>query len=263
MAKKYQVDSLDDVPEADRALYVEKDGKFVLDVEGLEDVSGLKSALQREREASRKARDELKGLGERYKDLDPEKAREALRQLEELEEQGLRDAGKIDELVAKRLKGAETEWNRQRDGLTRERDAVTAQVQTLQSRLEELLIDGALREAAAESHVRPEHYVDIRNRLRHIWRLGPEGQPVPMNGEEIIYGRGAQPITMKEPIEGILKDVPGFVLPSSGGGANGGSTIVNGRGLTLSREAARDPQQYRAAKAQADKQGVPLTIADA
>ena len=46
------VDSLEDLPEAVRAFYVEtEDGRFRLDAEGVEDVSGLKSALEKEREA--------------------------------------------------------------------------------------------------------------------------------------------------------------------------------------------------------------------
>jgi hypothetical protein len=46
---KFQLDSLDGVDEPVRALYTEKDGKFVLGIEGLpqpEDVSGLKAQVQ-------------------------------------------------------------------------------------------------------------------------------------------------------------------------------------------------------------------------
>ena len=59
---KFQIDSLDGVDEAVRALYTEKDGKFVLGIEGLpqpEDVSGLKSKVQElldEKKAADKAR---------------------------------------------------------------------------------------------------------------------------------------------------------------------------------------------------------------
>jgi hypothetical protein len=59
---KFQIDTLDGVDEAVRALYTEKDGKFVLGIEGLpqpEDVSGLKSKVQElldEKKAADKAR---------------------------------------------------------------------------------------------------------------------------------------------------------------------------------------------------------------
>lgn len=48
------VDKLEDIEEAKRSVYVEREGKFYLDAE-IEDVSGLKTALQKEREARQKA----------------------------------------------------------------------------------------------------------------------------------------------------------------------------------------------------------------
>jgi hypothetical protein len=61
---KFQLDTLEGVDEAVRALYTEKDGKFVLGIEGLpqqEDVSGLKAKvdelLGEKKAAEKKARD--------------------------------------------------------------------------------------------------------------------------------------------------------------------------------------------------------------
>ena len=59
---KFQLDTLEGVDDSVRALYTEKDGKFVLGIEGLpqpEDVSGLKSKVQElldEKKAADKAR---------------------------------------------------------------------------------------------------------------------------------------------------------------------------------------------------------------
>lgn len=61
---KFQLDTLDGVDEAVRPLYTEKDGKFVLGIEGLpqqEDVSGLKAKVDEllgEKKAAEKARKE-------------------------------------------------------------------------------------------------------------------------------------------------------------------------------------------------------------
>lgn len=68
MALKFILDSLDGLSEAQQALYVEKDGKFHLDVDGLEDTSGLKSALDKERAARRDFEKKYGAL----KDIDPE-----------------------------------------------------------------------------------------------------------------------------------------------------------------------------------------------
>lgn len=60
MSLKLTVDTLDDVPENLRSLYSEADGKFRLAVDGIEDTAGLKSALQKEREAARNAEKQAK-----------------------------------------------------------------------------------------------------------------------------------------------------------------------------------------------------------
>ena len=48
-ALKLTVDSLDGMDDNIKGLYVEKDGKFVLPVDGIENTDGLKSALASER----------------------------------------------------------------------------------------------------------------------------------------------------------------------------------------------------------------------
>ncbi|WP_193173440.1 hypothetical protein [Nisaea nitritireducens] len=59
-----ETDSLDAVPEAARAFYVETDdGRYRLDADGVEDVSGLKSALEKERAARRELKAELDRQG--------------------------------------------------------------------------------------------------------------------------------------------------------------------------------------------------------
>jgi len=74
-----KVSKLEEVPELYRGLYVERDGGFVVDPAKLEefewdDKEELSGALEREREERRRAKADL----EKYKDIDPEKAREAL-----------------------------------------------------------------------------------------------------------------------------------------------------------------------------------------
>ena len=64
MTLKFQLDTLEGVDETTQAMYVEKDGKYILKIEGLpqpEDVSGLKSKVQElldEKKAADKARKE-------------------------------------------------------------------------------------------------------------------------------------------------------------------------------------------------------------
>ncbi|WP_130900505.1 hypothetical protein, partial [Pseudomonas sp. Sample_11] len=83
---KFLLDTLEGVDETVRALYTEKDGKFVLGIEGLpqqEDVSGLKAKV-----------DEL--LGE--KKLAEKKAREAEEAARLEREEAARKSGNVEEL---------------------------------------------------------------------------------------------------------------------------------------------------------------------
>lgn len=79
MALPAIIEQLEEVPEELRSYYVETDdGRFRLDAEGVEDVSGLKSALEKERAARKALKAELDGLSssaeEAVDDSDPEHA---------------------------------------------------------------------------------------------------------------------------------------------------------------------------------------------
>src|SRR5574340_829949 len=93
---------VDAVPAGQEAFYVEKDGKFHLDVTGIEDTSGLKSALQKEREAAKEASRKAKELEDKFAGIDPAKVRDMMAKLDQDGEAALIAAGKFDEVVAKR-----------------------------------------------------------------------------------------------------------------------------------------------------------------
>lgn len=84
---KFQLDSLDGVDESMRALYTEKDGKFVLGIEGLpevEDVSGLKSQLQTLLDETKEAK-RLKREAEEQAQRDREEVARKSGNVEEIE----------------------------------------------------------------------------------------------------------------------------------------------------------------------------------
>lgn len=85
MTLKAVLESVDDLSDDLKAHYKEEDGKFILDVESvggyaLEDVGGLKTALGKERTE----REKLEKKVVKFKDIDPDKALEALAELEEI-----------------------------------------------------------------------------------------------------------------------------------------------------------------------------------
>ena len=87
------------LPEAVRGLYVAGDGgKYRLDVSGLEDTSGLKTALQKERDAVKLAKQQhaeaMAAALKPYEGIDPVKTRALLAQFEDADEAALIAQGK-------------------------------------------------------------------------------------------------------------------------------------------------------------------------
>lgn len=217
MKLKAFVKSLDEVPEQFRELYVEDgNGGFKLDAEGVEDVTGLKNSLAAVREELKT----LKADYTKYRDLDPDKAREALKKMEELEDKGLLDAGKIDELVARRTERMRMDFDSQVTALkaaTEERDNV---IKTLSGRLEKHLIEQGLVAAAMEVGVpRKSALQDITSRGKGTWKLDEHGNPIAVgpDGSKIFGKDGKAPITMVEWASGLMAEAPHLFEPSTGG----------------------------------------------
>lgn len=102
-----EVATLESVPEAFRGEYTEKDGKFHLNVDGLPDVAGLKSALASERGLNKAAKDKVAAwekLG-----VSPEEIETRLADERTKAEEALKKAGKFDEVLATHLGNAKKE----------------------------------------------------------------------------------------------------------------------------------------------------------
>ena len=83
---KYQIDTLDGVDESLHGFYDKTDSGYQLKVDGVEDVTGLKTALQKERESNKDAKSRLSELE---------------KQREEAEKKALEEQGKYKELSQK------------------------------------------------------------------------------------------------------------------------------------------------------------------
>ena len=157
---KEEFDKLDEVV---KKFYVEKDGKYLLDAEGVEDVGGLKSALEKERASVRKLKSDLQATVDKYKDIDPEKAREAEKKLQDLEDAKLIDAGKVEELLTKRTERMKQDHQNQINEFNKNVEALKKENLGLNGKLSELLIDGSLRQAAIKAGVHESALEDARS----------------------------------------------------------------------------------------------------
>ena len=101
MALKAVLDSIDGLDDGLKALYVEQDGKFRLDVEGgfktPDEITGLTSALNKEREA----RSQLEKQAKKFEGIEnPADALKALETIKNLDAKKLIDAGEVEKVKA-------------------------------------------------------------------------------------------------------------------------------------------------------------------
>lgn len=212
MALKVTVPSLDDVSEDFRGLYVEKNGMFHLDVEGMEDTSGLKSALEKERKARREAE---------------QRAKLALSD-EELEEfERLR-------AEAAKAKGAEDIVNQLKARHAKELEAREKQVQVYRAHLEKTVLESTASKLLAE------HKGNVGLLMPHILaalrveEADGQFQVVPVNAsslEEVVTG-------LKTTFPAAFSDSGHSGSGAVGGGGGGAGQTKGNLGGSKSERAA-------------------------
>jgi hypothetical protein len=120
MALKLEVESMDEIPENLRDLYVEKGGKFVLDVDGLPDIGGLtrkRDELLRETKAEREKRQALESALAEREEADALKNKEFEKLAEQYKKAGTETAEKLAALQKKVADSARASLAKQVAGL--------------------------------------------------------------------------------------------------------------------------------------------------
>jgi len=217
MPLKLEVESLEGVDESVQGLYKpvgegETPEKYMLDVEGIPDTSGLKSALEKERGTAKELKKQLKN----YDGVDLEKYQDLLAREAQLAEA---DPEKVESLVQERVKKNDLNWQakfEELQGALSEKD----------QRLSDLLISDELRKIGVELGVEEgEPMNDFVYRGKGLFKL-VDGKVQPVDAEgNVVYGEsGVEPLTMREFGKKLSETAKHLFKSSSGGGAsNAGS----------------------------------------
>lgn len=219
MALKAVLTSLDGIDDSIKALYVEKDGKHILDVEtvegyALEDVSGLKTALGKERTTrERLERDVVK-----FKDLDPDKAREALAKLEELT--SIDPAKEADKIANTKFEAAKSQLLEKHQGDLTARDGKISSL--------EGLVDQLARKQEAIAAI-AEHKGSVDLLLPHVLNItksevtddGVRVKVLQPDGNDRVNGKG-DPMSIRELVAEMRQsDIYGPAFEGSGQSGSG------------------------------------------
>lgn len=211
---KFQLDTLEGVDESVRAFYTEKEGKYVLGIEGLpqpEDVSGLKSKVE-----------EL--LAEKKSEADKRKAAEEQARLER--EEALRKSGNVEEL--------EKSWS---EKYSRREAELAGQLEsernTLQGQIRDLTVGRTATEIATTLAIPGSAKALLPHIERRLSVEQRDGKPTVV----VLDQAGKLSATTLEELKSEFTKDPAFGpliagSKASGGGAGGAG---NGGGAALKR----------------------------
>jgi hypothetical protein len=219
MALKYKYASKEEVPAEQAALYVEREGAWLLDAEGVVEkarADEMRTKLEEFRSSNVSLINENLELKKRFEGIDPEEVKRLGEEKRQLEEEQRLKEGKFAEVLETRLKNAKAEWEKQIHTVTGERDAATARLTAIQ-------VDQAVVAEATKRGLRATALPDIAARARQAFRLvNGVPQSFEADGQTVRVGRdGLTPMTLAEWVEALVGDAPHLFEANAGGGAAG------------------------------------------
>jgi hypothetical protein len=208
MPLKFKYANKQEIPAEQQAFYVERDGAWTLDADGV--VSQTK--LDEFRQNNITLTNQLK----RFDGIDPDAVRQLAADKQKLEEAQQLKAGEVDKVIDARLKSARTEWDKQHGVVVAERDALT-------SRLTAIQIDQAVVTEATKRGLRPTAIPDITSRARVNFKLvNGVPQAFEADGQTARVGKdGVSPMTLAEWVDALVSDAPHLFEANAGSGAAG------------------------------------------
>jgi hypothetical protein len=221
MALQRQLKSKDEIPAGLEGHYVERDGVWVLEVDGQHE----KSKVDEFRANNIALSNELKELRKRFEGIDPDDVRRVAAEKQRLEEAQQLKVGEVDKVVEGRLKTAKSEWDKQFAAVTAERDSLNARLTAIQ-------VDQGVITVATKRGLRPTAIPDITARARTVFRL-VEGAPraYEADGQTLRVGKdGIMPMTLDEWVDQQVADAPHLFESNAGGGAGGNGSGGAGGG---------------------------------
>ncbi|MGW8179102.1 MAG: hypothetical protein ACWGQW_10105 [bacterium] len=170
----------------------------------------------------------LQAIAERFKDIDdPEKAREALKLLEENEFAQLIKDGKIEEVIEKRISTATGAANEKIEQLEVALDLATQGQSKFQSLYNRKMIDDEIRKAAVHAGVRPEAIEDVLLRGATVFSLSEDGQVEARDSKgNLLKNKDKMVVTPSVWVDGLKETSPHY-WPGSAGADLGGAHSAN------------------------------------
>lgn len=229
------------LPETQRAWYVADGAGFTLDPSKieLEDTTGLKTALEKTRnevkDAKAAAKTALAEAMKAYEGIDPVRTRALLAKFDNEEEAALIAAGKVDEVIAKRMAKRDAELQKQVDTAV----AATKSAQGVADTFKGRVLDNHIRAAASTAGIHPFAVEDALLRARSLFVLNDKGDAVQLaaDGAPVLGKDGKTAFSPTEWLDSMKETAPHWFPSAGSGGGAGGSGATGAGGKTITRAA--------------------------
>lgn len=202
---------------------------------------------------------QLAELTKTWEGLDPQAVRTIMSRLENDEEAKLLAEGKTDVVIERRTERLKADHRKQIEKLQAALAERDQKLEAMIAKVKKLMVEGSLRQAAAELGLVPSAVEDALVRAMNVFRVDDQrGLIAEENGSTIFGKDGKNPLTPAEWLESMKEKAPHWFPAPVGGGAGGGTGRSGS--YTITREQARNVAVYRAAKEAAAKAGATLQI---
>ena len=209
----------------------ETDSKYYLDVD-----NPYKTQVAEFRDNNIKLTKQMATLqveAEKFKDIDPTKAKEALDKLQLIQDKKLIEEGKIEELVTARTDRMKQDYANQISALTTSKEDILKTTQSIKDRLAKVTIDNAIQLAVSTDSVPVKGALaDIISRGRGVFSLNEKGEVVALDDKGgVRYGKdGNLPLSIQEWAASLPTEAPFLFEASAGAGSRGGEIGGGGAG---------------------------------
>lgn len=229
---KLIVKTLEEVPEALRGEYKKVGEEYHLDTD---DKSRTDEFRETNRAQARKIQ-QLEDQAKKYAGIDPDKHAEAMQalQLLEADEEGkLIKAGKLDEVVSRRVKANAKQYEEQLAALKGQLETANKNATAYKTRLSSLTLNEQITKVVGSvGEIKKGALEDILLRAQTVFTLDEAGEqlvPVGPSGKKTFGSDGVNPITVEEWAKGLVKSASYLFEPSKGGGGTGGNGSDGGK----------------------------------
>jgi len=227
MALKFKLekDEYEELDDSVKVFYNEKDGVYFLDVEGAVSNEQLKEFRQNNIDLT-KENDKFKAELKKFEGIDdPEKAREAVRKLSEMDEEKLIAKDKLDELFAQRTERLKQDHQAQVDALEKRNTEMTSKYEELYGKHSGVVIDNRIQMAAANvGKIKEGAMRDIVSRGREVFKMDDNFKPVARDddGNPMFSKDGTSPLSIEEWAFELPNNASYFFEETTGSDARGG-----------------------------------------